>query len=90
MQAHCCIFQHLGSSTEIVEGLYNGSHSYAEKLLSAKRPMIVVGSEALQQKDGAYVQKLVQQLALKLSKGCDDSEWKVYNVLQKVIHTLLG
>ena len=52
--------------------------------------MIVVGSEALQQKDGAYVQKLVQQLALKLSKGCDDSEWKVYNVLQKVVHTLLG
>ena len=68
----------------MIEGLLDGSHSYAEKLSAAQRPLVVVGSETLQQKDGAYVQKIVQQLSLKLASSCDDPTWRVYNVLQKV------
>lgn len=67
-----------------MEKLLNGSHEFSERLSKAKRPMIVIGSEALQREDGAALQSLVQELSDKLAQSCEDSTWKVYNVLHKV------
>lgn len=61
-----------------------GKHEYSAKLMSAKRPMIVVGSEALQREDGPAIQRLAQELSSKLKAKSEDPTWKVYNVLQKV------
>ncbi|XP_067928049.1 NADH-ubiquinone oxidoreductase 75 kDa subunit, mitochondrial-like [Watersipora subatra] len=76
-------YDHLGSNTDTLTALLDGSHSYADKLFSAKTPMVVVGSDAFQNEDGPQVQRLVQQLCAKLHSKCADPTWKVYNVLQK-------
>ena len=46
-------FEHLGDSPDALEKLANGSHPFAKKLASAKKPAIIVGSEVLQRPDGA-------------------------------------
>lgn len=68
----------------VLEEMVKGTHPFSERLSSAQRPMIVIGSEALQRGDGSHIQTLVQELSSKLSASCDDPTWKVYNVLHKV------
>ena len=78
------ILQHLGSSTTTIESLLNGTHEYSSKLMAAKRPMVVVGTEALANEQGRSVFSLAQQLSAKLSSSLEDSEWPVYNTLHQV------
>lgn len=76
--------ENLGSTAEVLEQLIAGTHSYSKRLSSAKRPMIILGSEALQQINGSSIQLLTQELSAKLTSACEDETWKVFNVLQKV------
>ena len=78
-------FEHLGDSPDALEKLANGSHPFAKKLASAKKPAIIVGSEVLQRPDGAALMANAQKLAhtVKTKSGCG-SEWRVLNVLHKV------
>ena len=77
--------QHLGDSTDVLASLAAGTHPFAERLASAKNPVVIVGSECLQRGDGgnifAQVQKLAEQV--KVKSGCAD-DWKVLNVLHRV------
>lgn len=75
-------YEHLGDSPKLIADLASGKHAFAAKLKAAKRPMIIVGSEALQRGDGSAVYGAVHQLALALQK--DKSDWKVFNVLHRV------
>lgn len=78
------LLQHLGDTVSTLDDLINGKHKYSSKLMSAKRPMIVVGSEALQREDGSAIQRLTQELSAKLKAKSDDPTWKIFNVLHKV------
>lgn len=53
-------------------------------LAQAKRPVVVVGSAALQREDGAALHAAVSTIAQKarLSSGVNDS-WRVLNVLHR-------
>lgn len=53
----------------------------SQKLASARRPMIVLGSEALQRPDGTALHTLVQKIALQCQKSED---WKTLNILHRV------
>ncbi|WP_411016173.1 molybdopterin-dependent oxidoreductase, partial [Salmonella sp. s51884] len=61
-----------------------GKHPFSKKLSSAKRPIVVVGSGALQREDGAAIHSALTAISQKLRAGCDSSEWKVLNVLHRV------
>jgi len=78
-------FEHLGDSPDALEKLANGSHPFAKKLASAKKPAIIVGSEVLQRPDGAALMANAQKLAhtVKTKSGCE-AGWRVLNVLHKV------
>merc|ERR1719381_27726 len=78
-------YEHLGDSTEVLKELAAGNHPFANELNSAKNPIVIVGSEALQREDGGAVISLVQQIAdnAKMKSGADP-EWKVLNVLHRV------
>lgn len=78
-------YEHLGDSTETLRKLADGSHPFSKKLNSAKAPVVIVGSEALQRADGAAVMSLVQQIAdtAKTQSGAA-ADWKVLNVLHRV------
>lgn len=77
-------YDYLGDSTAELEQLVNGTHPFNKFLAQAKRPMIVLGSVALQRSDSAAVHGLVNKLAQKVhqANGCS-SDWKVFNVLHR-------
>lgn len=78
-------YEHLGDSTDTLRKLADGSHPFSKKLNSAKAPVVIVGSEALQRGDGGAVISLVQQIAdtAKVQSGAG-ADWKVLNVLHRV------
>jgi len=78
-------YEHLGDSTNVLQELASGTHPFAKSLNSAKNPIVIVGSEALQREDGGSIISLVQQIAnnAKVQSGADP-EWKVLNVLHRV------
>jgi len=77
--------EHLGDDANIITGLLDGSHPFAQRLAAAKKPMIVVGTNVLSRPDGSALYAQLVQLSQKLRSGCEGgSEWRVFNVLQQV------
>ncbi|XP_069978159.1 NADH-ubiquinone oxidoreductase 75 kDa subunit, mitochondrial [Penaeus vannamei] len=76
-------YEHLGDDVNIVNSLLDGSHPFSERLAAAKKPMIVVGTNALSRGDGGALHAQLVKLSQKLRSGCE-GEWRVLNVLQQV------
>ncbi|KAK6029453.1 NADH dehydrogenase, G subunit [Ostertagia ostertagi] len=77
-------YEHIGNSTKAIDDVIAGKTPFAKKLLSAKNPMIIVGSAAVQGEKGADVFAKVQQLADKVrSSGSCDKSRKVVNILHR-------
>lgn len=78
-------YDYLGDSAQVLDQLVNGKHEYSKILAKAKRPLIVLGSSALQRKDADSLFNLATRLSekLRIQNGCS-SNWKVFNVLQRV------
>lgn len=57
-------YEYLGSGAETLSDLANGSHSFVEKLKSAKNPLIIIGQGALARADGAAVLAAAAKLAV--------------------------
>ncbi|CAG9773892.1 unnamed protein product [Ceutorhynchus assimilis] len=74
-------YKHLGDGTDVLQQLIGGGHEVSKKLKSAKKPLIIVGSEVLERPDGAAILAVIQKLSAstKAQEG-----WKVLNVLHKV------
>ncbi|XP_034073215.1 NADH-ubiquinone oxidoreductase 75 kDa subunit, mitochondrial-like [Gymnodraco acuticeps] len=78
-------YDHLGEETSVLKELANGTHPFCEVLSAAKRPVVVVGSSALQREDGAAILSVVSSIAqnARTSSGVEEG-WKVLNVLHRV------
>ncbi|KAI6199941.1 NADH-ubiquinone oxidoreductase 75 kDa subunit, mitochondrial [Aphelenchoides besseyi] len=74
-------FTHLGNSSSAVDELISGKSEFAKRLLAAKNPVIVVGTDAIQGEDGSALLGQLQKLALKLRAGSAKNQ--VLNVLQR-------
>lgn len=75
-------YEHLGDTPDILQKLQQKSHPFYKKLSSAKKPLIIVGSECLERDDGGAVLHSVQQIIKSLPSK--DPEWKIFNVLHRV------
>uniref|UniRef100_A0A8C4P134 NADH-ubiquinone oxidoreductase 75 kDa subunit, mitochondrial n=1 Tax=Dicentrarchus labrax TaxID=13489 RepID=A0A8C4P134_DICLA len=75
-------YDHLGEETSVLKELANGTHPFCQVLSAAKRPVVVVGSSALQREDGAGILSAVSTIAqnARTSSGVEEG-WKVLNVL---------
>lgn len=78
-------YDHLGDSTQVLQDIASGKHPFAKTLASAKQPMVVVGSAALQRADGKALMNAVSKIAYnaRTQSGCGE-DWKVLNVLHRV------
>lgn len=78
-------YNHLGDSTQVLKDIAVGTHPFCEVLAQAKRPVVVVGSTALQRADGAAILNAVSTIAqnARASSGVEEG-WKVLNVLHRV------
>ncbi|MCW0979678.1 NADH-quinone oxidoreductase subunit NuoG [Agrobacterium sp. BT-220-3] len=72
-------YEYLGSGAETLSDLANGSHSFVDKLKSAKNPLIIIGQGALARADGATVLAAAAKLAT--SVGAVTEEWNGFSVL---------
>jgi NADH-quinone oxidoreductase subunit G len=69
-----------GNTAAALEELISGKHAFSETLRNAKRPLIVVGSAALQLAHNDAVMPLCSKLASALKV---DDNWNVLNVLHR-------
>ncbi|NWV71141.1 NDUS1 oxidoreductase, partial [Malurus elegans] len=78
-------YEHLGESPQILEDIACGKHAFSKALDHAKKPMVVVGSTALQRSDGAAILAAVSTIAQNArAKSGASPEWKVMNILHRV------
>ncbi|KAK6108293.1 NADH dehydrogenase (quinone) G subunit [Brugia pahangi] len=75
-------YEYLGDNGKILDDIINGKGEFAKRLQAAKRPMIVVGSGALQGKHGAALLGKIQIFAEKL-RSKTGKAIKIVNVLQR-------
>ncbi|XP_076008606.1 NADH-ubiquinone oxidoreductase 75 kDa subunit, mitochondrial isoform X2 [Genypterus blacodes] len=78
-------YDHLGEETSVLQDLANGTHPFCEVLSAAQRPVVIVGSAALQREDGGAILSAVSTIAqnARVSSGVEEG-WKVLNVLHRV------
>ncbi len=77
-------YDYLGDSTQTLRDIASGKHEFCKKLVAAKRPIIILGSGALQRRDSASIFGIVSRIAhdTHLKAGCAD-DWRVFNVLHR-------
>jgi NADH-quinone oxidoreductase subunit G len=69
----------LGAGPETLEAVAAGSHSFADTLKKAARPMLILGMGALARPDGAAV--LAGARAIAEASGMAGEDWNGFNVL---------
>jgi NADH dehydrogenase (ubiquinone) Fe-S protein 1 len=74
-------YEFLGSSPSAIDDLTAGKGPFGERLKNAKRPMIIVGVDALKGPDGNAILGKAQRLADKLRS--QNGEQKVLNILHR-------
>ncbi|KAJ3073277.1 hypothetical protein HDU98_001895 [Podochytrium sp. JEL0797] len=75
-------FEHVGTDPSAVAALIGGSSPFAKKLASAKKPLILVGSNILERNDSSAILSSVAELSDKL-KTTSEPGWKSYSFLQR-------
>ncbi|MDQ2101418.1 NADH-quinone oxidoreductase subunit NuoG [Azospirillum isscasi] len=72
-------YSHLGTGTDALQQLLDGTHAFADVLRGAKNPMIILGAGVFRRKDGPAVQAAVRKLAETVNVVQDG--WNGFNVL---------
>ncbi|MDJ0683380.1 MAG: NADH-quinone oxidoreductase subunit NuoG [Alphaproteobacteria bacterium] len=72
-------YDYLGAGPETLKAVADGSHSFAETLKKAERPMIILGPGAVSRSDGAAV--LAAGRAIAEATGMIADGWNGFNVL---------
>ncbi|NHO31968.1 NADH-quinone oxidoreductase subunit NuoG [Acetobacter fallax] len=72
-------YENLGAGPETLHDLVGGSHAFTEILKTAKKPMIIIGQEALVREDAGDVLALCARLAE--SVGAVAEGWNGLNIL---------
>ncbi|XP_008589877.1 PREDICTED: NADH-ubiquinone oxidoreductase 75 kDa subunit, mitochondrial [Galeopterus variegatus] len=78
-------YDHLGDSPTVLQDIASGSHPFSQVLQEAKKPMVVLGSSALQRNDGAAILATVSSIAqkIRMTSGIT-GDWKVMNILHRI------
>lgn len=66
----------------MLQDIIDGRHQFSKKFAAAKRPVVVVGSVALQRPDGTAIHNMANSIAS--TANTEDGDWKVMNVLHRV------
>ena len=74
-------YDHLGSDVNALKTALSGE--WGQKLASASRPMIIVGSAAVEHPDARSIFEIVGNFTEKHAANFKTPEWQGYNVLQR-------
>lgn len=71
----------LGNDASTLKAIADGSHPFAERLKKAKKPMLILGMDALCREDGDVILGLAQSIASQANLIQD--KWNGFNVLHQ-------
>jgi len=74
-------YEHLGADVKSLQKALSGS--FGEKLKSAKKPMIIVGSSAVEHPDAKAIYETVGKFVEGNKSNFSTAEWNGFNVLQR-------
>jgi len=69
----------IGNQTEVIKKIINKSHEFSQKLLSAKKPMIIIGESALELKSGQYIFEELKKFLI--ANNLINKNWNSLNIL---------
>jgi NADH dehydrogenase (ubiquinone) Fe-S protein 1 len=74
-------YTHIGTSTETLKQLADGSHPFSAKLQAADLPMVIVSSHALERSDSKGVMNHLNQLKENTNLVSAEEQWNGFNIL---------
>jgi len=69
----------IGSKTDDIKKIINKEHDFSKKLLSAKKPIIIIGESALELKSGPYIFEGLKNFLIQ--NNLMRAEWNPLNIL---------
>ena len=69
----------IGNRTDDIKKIINKEHDFSQKILSAKKPIIIIGESALELKSGKYIFEELKNYLIKNNLIKDD--WNPLNIL---------
>ncbi len=72
-------YEIIGDSTEDIKKIVNKEHDFSQKLLSAKKPIIIIGESALELKSGRYIFEEFKKFFIK--NNLINENWNGLNIL---------
>ncbi len=72
-------YEIIGNSTNDIKKILNKEHDFSQKLLSAKKPIIIIGESALELKSGGYIFEGFKKFLF--NNNLINDEWNGLNVL---------
>ncbi len=72
-------YEIIGDSTEDIKKIVNKEHNFSQKLLSAKKPIIIIGESALELKSGEYIFEEFKKFLIK--ENLINENWNGLNIL---------
>ncbi len=72
-------YEIIGDSTEDIKKIVNKEHDFSQKLLSAKKPIIIIGESALELKSGEYIFEEFKRFLIQ--NNLINENWNGLNIL---------
>ena len=72
-------YEIIGNQTEVIKKIINKNHEFSQKLLSAKKPMIIIGESALELKSGQYIFEEFKKFLI--ANNLINKNWNSLNIL---------
>jgi NADH-quinone oxidoreductase subunit G len=79
-------YEIIGNSTDDIKKIINKEHQFANKLLSAKKPVIIIGESALELKSGKYIFEELKEFLIK--NNLINENWNSLNILTQNASTV--
>ncbi len=76
----------IGNKTDDIKKIITKEHEFSQKLLSAKRPIVIIGESALELKSGKYVFEELKKFLI--NNNLITKEWNTLNILTQNASTV--
>jgi NADH-quinone oxidoreductase subunit G len=81
-------YDHLSYSPDVLTDILKGTHPYSQTLMTAEKPMIIVGSGLLTRPDAPQIMAMLHELCETYKVVTDD--WNGFNVLHRAASRVAG
>ena len=74
-------YQVLGNNTSDIKDFLKGTGKFSETFKKAKKPLVIIGEEALELKSGGYIFEEIKEYLIK--NGFINDDWNALNILHR-------